>query len=552
MTAIDTMEAGNPRTEHHMSDVLLPDCVFELSESIVQSSESPTDRSNEIFQVSRDPGTYEVSISSHITLEDYKALSRPKDWDLLTGYAERMKGKSVVFINPTMEGGGVAMLRPPLVHMLNQLGVEAHWFVMEGDEEVFRVTKKIHNIMQDRLDPEVHLTEEEKTVHWEWNQKNAEVLKMQPSITEVDTLFIDDPQPAPLITLLSPYLNNPHIVWRDHIHTDHELMSDGASPQGKVADYLLKVCGVERVDAIIGHPREEFMLPGMEDRTVFAPATTDPFDDLNRELSSDEVLEGIAFINNEISKKNSELIREGRDEDIMSPIDISRRRILLVARFDESKGMDHAMKLGGLVRERMKAQGYYDQQLPQIVLVGNGSVDDPSGQPMYEQMLELRRQKYADEKDDFIIMRLRHNYAAMNALMSPSEAPMIGIQLSEKEGCETRISDEIEHGVPVVAFNNGGMPLQIIEGQSGYILDYSSSDHDLERGADTIARLLSNTGEFARLQQTTKSTGETFNRVNFGTISNVIRILRTLDLVRTGQPVDKLWKMDDLVATQLR
>ncbi len=548
---IYNMEAGHQRTEHNMSDVGLVDSLLAECENTVNHLEAPTDRSNEIYQVTRNSSTFEATVSSYVTLEDYKRLARPEDWNLLMHYAERMRDKSVVFINPTMEGGGVAMLRPPLVHILNKLGVDAHWFVMETDEEVFKVTKKIHNIMQDRLDPEDRLTEEEKTMHWEWNERNADVLGMQPSIREADYIFIDDPQPAPLISLLKPYLGNHHVLWRDHIHTDHELMCDPSTSQGEVARYLLDLCGVRQADIVIGHPREEFMLPGMEDKTVFAPATTDPFDDLNRELSPREIEEGITFINTEIDKKNHWLIREERYEDIMNHIDTSRRRIMLVARFDESKGMDHAMELGSMVRKRMRAQGYDGRELPQIILVGNGSVDDPSGKPMYEEMLRLRRDKHADEKEDFIVMRLRHNYAAMNALMCPGEAPMIGIQLSEKEGCETRISDEIEHGIPVVAFNNGGMPLQIIEGQSGFILDYSQPGHDLERGADIMARLMTDQDEFARLQKTTKSAGETFNRVSFGTISNIVRVLRALNLVQTGQPADKLWKMDDLVA-QLR
>lgn len=549
MAIVDIVQEQCPRTEQDMSDVVLPDSLLALGQDVINQIEQPADRSNEIFKVSRNDDTYEVTVTSDKTLRDYQMLTRPEDWRLLVEYAERMSGKSVIFINTTKEGGGVAMLRPPLVHLLNLLGVDARWFVMGDVKEVAEVTKKIHNIMQDRLEPDVRLTGAERIKHWAWNQNNAEVLGVQPAVAKADYLFIDDPQPAPLITLLKPYLeNDPHIIWRDHIHTDHELMSDPTTAQAEVARYLLDICGVRQADAIIGHPREEFMLPGMEVKTVFAPATTDPFDDLNRELTPNEVAEGIAFINNEISKKNSILIGEHRYEDVMSPIDTSRRRIVLVARFDESKGMDHAMKLGSLVRDHMKSKGYTGNELPQVILVGNGSVDDPSGPPMYEKMLKLRREQYKDEKEDLIIMRLRHNYGAMNALMCPSEAPMVGIQLSEKEGCETRISDEIEHGIPVVAFNNGGMPLQIHEGQSGYILDYSLPDHDLERGADIITQLMSDPTKYAHLQRTTKRTGETFNRVNFGTISNIIRILRTMTLIDTDQPMDNLWEMNDLVA----
>jgi glycosyltransferase involved in cell wall biosynthesis len=549
MPSLTLAEEPTNISDQTMYDPSPADSLFNLEQILGHQLDQPSDRSNEIFKVSRDANTYEVTVESNKTLEDYQKISRSRDWSLLLQYVEQMKSKSVVFINPTMEGGGVAMLRPPLVHLLNLLGVEAHWFVMEADAEVFKVTKKIHNILQDRLLPEERLTEEDKSKHWKWNQKNADVLGQQPEIINANILFIDDPQPAPLINLLkSSFLEMPKIIWRDHIHTDHELMSDPTSPQGEIAQYLLDTCGVRQADAVIGHPRLEFMLPGMEDKTAFAPATTDPFDDLNRELSATEIERGIAFINEEIDKKNALLKSEQHYEDVISNIDIARRRIVLVARFDESKGMDHAMKLGSMVRKRMTAQGYSGNDLPQVILIGNGSIDDPSGIPMYQKMLKLRREQYTDEKEDFIVMRLRHNYGAMNSLMCPSDAPMVGIQLSEKEGCETRISDEIEHGIPVVAFNNGGMPLQILEGRSGYILDYGLADHDLERGADIISRLMMNAEEYDHLQKTTKEAGETFNRVNFGTISNITRILRTMTIIHKAGSIDKLWLMDDLVA----
>lgn len=531
------------------------DTFFLLTNQLTElCAESSSDRDNEVFKVDRNSETYEVSVSSDKTLEDYRSLTTPDDWELLIKLSEQLKGNTISFINPTMEGGGVAMLRPPLVHLLKLLEIDAHWYVMEGNEEVFKITKKMHNIMQDRLDSDLYVTEDEYKIYWEWNAENAKVIGENKGVSDADFLFIDDPQPAPLIKLLQPHIKgNPNIIWRDHIHTDHELMSNPVSPQGKLARFLLEDCGINNVDAIICHPVERFILPGTEDITIFAPATTDPFDDLNRELSQEEINEGIEDINLQIKRKNKLLLGESEDrtEDMISEIDVSRPRILLVARFDESKGMDHAMELGALVHERMINEGYVGKDLPQIILVGNGSVDDPSGVPMYEKMLKLRREKYAKIKEDVVVMRLRHNYLAMNALMQRSDAAMVGIQLSEKEGCETRISDEIEHGLPVIAFNNGGMPLQIIEGESGFVLDFSKPDHDLNRGADIIKELLINNESYAKIQKSTIETGKSFNRRNFGTISNVLRILRTMICVNSDLPIDKYWKMDEIINSQI-
>lgn len=525
-----------------------------------QEQETQADRSNEVYRLSRNEHTYEVTVDSDVSLEDYRQLTPKQDWELLVSTVEKLHGKSIVFINPTMEGGGVAMLRPPVVHMLKLLGVDAHWYVMQGrgsenDPDPFVVTKKMHNISQRRTAPDEFLTEEDKSIHWSWNAQNAAVLSRQEVIQRADVVFIDDPQPAPLKTLLAEAVKpSSKWLWRNHIDTHAELMADPATPQGGVAAYILQQCGIQDVDAVIAHPVEQFIHPGMSEKTYFGPATTDPFDDLNRRLNPSEIHEGLQFINTEIDAKNAILRAEGREEDIQSRIDMNRKRIVLVARFDESKGMDKAMKLGCDVRKLLRQRGYEADELPQVVLVGNGSVDDPSGVPMYEEMLRLRREQFSEDSEDIVIMRLRHNYTAMNALMYPTggldgsdTAQIVGVQTSEAEGCETRISDWIRHGVPAVVFNNGGMPLQVQEGVSGYVLDYQKRDHDMQRGAEIISALMSDPKEYARMRASSERAAIEFNDREFTTTANVTRIARTIARSFEGKAADKVWKIADMV-----
>ena len=524
------------------------------------SSAGPeTSRSNEIFRLRRDDQTFEVFVDSDISLEDYEQLTPAEDWALMLSYAEQQRGKSIVFINPTWEGGGVAMLRPPLVHMLRALGVDAHWYVVDGrktpeDPDPFVVTKMMHNISQRQTDE--RLTDQDKGIHWGWNEGNVPVLRAQATIRNADVIFLDDPQPAPLKKLLEKDVNpNAKWIWRNHIDTDNKLMADPTTAQGEVAAYLLDSCGIRDVDAVIAHPVERFVHPGMEEKTYFGPATTDPFDDLNRRLDVDEIRAGIDFINAEIAAKNELLAASGRYEDMQAPLDPKQKRIVLVARFDESKGMDIAMELGIRTRQLMRESGVSEKILPQVVLIGNGSLDDPSGVPMYEEMLRLRREKYPDEAEHITIMRLKHNYAAMNALMYPSgevngsdDAQVIGIQTSVAEGCETRISDWIRHGVPVVVFNNGGMPLQVQEGTSGYVMDYAQPDHDIGLGAEIIKNLMMNPVAYAKMRQTTELAGRMFNDREFTTTANVTRILRVMIGVMRGDKADRDWQVSKMAA----
>lgn len=509
----------------------------------------------EVFRVRRDSVTYEAQIESDITLNDYKRSMLAEDWHLLEKYAQRLAGKTIVFINPTMQGGGVAILRPPLIHMLRQFGVDAHWYVMaaeldEGGNNPFEFTKLMHNISQRRTDERI--TENGKQIHENWCRVNAAVLTQQKAIRQADIIVIDDPQPAPLKKYIYEVNPTAKWVWRNHIDTNHDLMSDPTTPQGEVANYIMKECGIEDVDAVIAHPVEAFVHPGMENKTYFAPATIDLFDDLNKELTSQEVNDGLAFINYEINFKNKEFTKE----EYLYTIDPSRPRIAMVARFDESKGMDIAMEIGVQAYHLMQANGKTGKKLPQIVIVGNGSVDDPSGVPIFESMLELRRTKYSAEKNDIILMRLSHNYNAMNALMyygfnvsSSEETPgIVGLQTSLAEGCETRITDWIRHGVPVVVANRGGMPLQVKTGESGIIIDFSRSDYDIERAAAWIAELLQDTERYHALRQRTLRTSKIFNEREYVTAANATRLCRVFYNILHTIRADRVWLMSDLVA----
>ena len=505
----------------------------------------------EVFQVAWNSDTYEAVVTSELALVDYQAVTDSEDWSLLLKTAAPLKGKTIVFINPTLQGGGVAMLRPPLVHILRLLGVNAHWFVMKPNEpeepNPFLVTKKIHNISQRQVDE--FLTVYEMKIHEDWAAKNAAVLIQQPEIVQADIVVIDDPQPAPLKRFIEKANPNVKFAWRNHIDTSYDLMAQTGTPQQQVAEYIMKRHEIGDVDAVFAHPVEAFIHPGMEQKTYFGPATIEGFDDLNRDLTKKEILTGISFINQAIKEKNYELSAD----DQMAQIDINRPRLCLVARFDESKGMDRAMDIGVQVRRRLRENNVSESNLPQVIIVGNGSVDDPSGIPMFEEMLKLRREKYSDESEGIILARLVHNYQAMNSLMylNPTlkvsdAAPMIGMQTSEAEGMETRITDWIKHGIPVVITDRGGMPLQVKQGESGFVIpDNVDGKPDLDKGAEFIINLLSDQEAYLSFRDSTLRAYHTYNAREFSTIANVIRWLRLSGRILAGQSADRKWLLTE-------
>lgn len=514
---------------------------------------SPADRSHEIYRLERDPDTYEVHVNSDVGLGHYEDITRPEDWKLLKEQAEPLEGTKWVFVNPTMEGGGVAMLRPPLVHLMQELGIDARWHVMEPIHEAhrgnpFEVTKMMHNISQRQS--EQRLSDEDKELHKHWaDTENGPVLEGQDHIQNADFIVIDDPQPLPLMARLKRANPGAKFIWRNHIDTHNGLMSDPTSPQGEVASYLMDELGMREADAVVAHPVEDFLHPGMEDKTFFAPATVDPFDNLNRHLSEEEVVEGIEFINAEIEKKNLELMMAGREAD-MQPLlsmDPDRQRITLIARFDPSKGMDKAMEMGVRTRQILRELGTPEEELPEVVIVGNGSQDDPDGTRMFEEMLDRRRELYPEEAHGITIMRLKHNYDAMNALMWRSTLIM---QTSDAEGLENRVGDAIRHSKPVVISNRGGIKTQVLEGESGIILDYDKPGHDLERGAEFMTWMLSDPEAYQRMVESTGRQAETLISREFTTTANATRFMRIANHLRErpGAPADKVWKISEMVA----
>jgi alpha,alpha-trehalose phosphorylase (configuration-retaining) len=492
--------------------------------SLVQDGVEQLSIPEDAYSIEHDAETYEVHVKSYVTLADYERITPPEDMERLKEYAETMQGKELLFVNATASGGGVAIMRSPLVHLYSLLGVKARWFALkpgESDEkQFFDVTKKkFHNVLQDVSGPEVRLNDEDKAIYCRVIDANAEVLR-EPLRT-ADVIVIDDWQPAGLIPHLKGYEEtrvdgsmvyhlgiNPtaKILFRDHIQTEGQLMSTPGTPQHTTWDYIWRQNRVNEADVFVTHPMDEFVPPDVpENKVIFMPATGDLLDDLNRQLTDFEKRQGLDFINDQLASNQGQ-----------EPLDLSRPYIVLIARFDPSKGMPQGMESFVKAREKMKAKGVRAEDMPQLVVLGNGSIDDPDGLPELQRMMDIRA-GYGDIKDDIKIARVPHNDRAINALLKGAQ---LALQPSTKEGFESRVTDAILQGVPVIGSNRGGIPLQIVEGESGHVID----PYDTDRWADHIAELLTDTDRYGALRKRTAELAVT-NNYRFTTVPNALRWL---------------------------
>ena len=71
-------------------------------------------------------------MSNGITLESYREVAPKGAVDLLYKLAKRLEGRSILHVNSTRVGGGVAEILNRFVPLFNELGIKADWDVLTG------------------------------------------------------------------------------------------------------------------------------------------------------------------------------------------------------------------------------------------------------------------------------------------------------------------------------------------------------------------------------------------------------------------------------------
>jgi len=420
----------------------------------------------------------EVAVSELTTLEDYRDTATECDFKLAQQLAAAFAGKRLSFINATPQGGGVALMRHALIRYLRLLGVDAHWYVLLPKKEIFEITKsKFHNILQAVASPSFELTDEDKELYELWTAENA--LLLDPVFKSSDILVIDDPQPAGLIPLAKKAHPGVKILYRSHIQIVAALATQDDTPQQKTWSYLWQF--IQQADYFISHPMRMFVPDSVPaDKVLSMPATTDELDGLNKPLSEEQMATYLKHF-------NAILLKEGQQ-----PLDTDRPYIVQIARFDPSKGIPDVLDAYRQLRERLEEDA---RPLPQLVIAGNGSVDDPDGVPVYNLIKRiLQTEPYSQFADDIKVARLPHRDQILNTLIRKST---IALQLSIKEGFEIKVTEALLKGKPVIAYRVGGIPLQIDDSVTGYLVEVG----DTTLVADHLYTLLTDQDRYQKMSE---------------------------------------------------
>ncbi|KAG2219939.1 hypothetical protein INT45_010453 [Circinella minor] len=416
-------------------------------------------------------------------VEDYCETVSKDTWRVLKEMVKTFKQRDlqVSFFSSTPQGGG--------------------GFVMRPKPEIYAITKqKFHNVLQGIAQPDIELTEHDKQSFIEWTEDNATrfFLEEKGPIKKSDIFIIDDPQVTGLIPHIRKHAKNPNvpIIFRSHIELRADLLR--MYPTGREAktwEFLWNF--IKETDVFIAHPVENFVPDQVpKEKVVLMPATTDPLDGLNKTMSG---------INMDYYQRifNRMCVDQGSNE-----VDWERPYFVQIARFDPSKGIPDCLEAYSILRKKLDEMDYDPAYIPQLILCGHGSIDDPEGAVIYEDT-HRRIDRMVDYASDISVARLPPSDQLLNTVLRNAHA---ALQLSHREGFEIKVTEATFKGIPVIAYQAGGIPLQIREGINGFLLPVG----DVQGVADLMYQLLTQNDLHAKLkkQSTTCITEEFFTVTN--------------------------------------
>ncbi|MGB9705205.1 MAG: glycosyl transferase family 1, partial [Pyrobaculum sp.] len=186
-------------------------------------------------------------------LEKYAQFVGEDEIDAIVKLAQRLEDLSILHVNSTAAGGGVAEILNRLIPLMRELGLRADWKVIRGDQEFFTVTKTFHNALQGITSA---VPEHYYSIYEKWQEINASELDL-----DYDVVFIHDPQPAGLVK----YRKKGLWIWRCHI--------DLSTPDPHVWSYLRRY--VSQYNLAIFHI-PDFARDDLDIPQLLIPPSIDP------------------------------------------------------------------------------------------------------------------------------------------------------------------------------------------------------------------------------------------------------------------------------------
>ena len=425
------------------------------------------------------------------TLERFKTVLSEEQWERLQRAAERARkdfeGRVIWNVNSTARGGGVAELLSSLVPYSRAAGVDVRWVVIEGDPAFFKVTKRIHNMLHGTPVDGNGLSAGDEAAYLGTTERNAAELRSL--VAPDDLVLLHDPQTAGLVEPLRS--TGARVVWRCHVGAD--------APNDLVyAAWSFLLPFVIDADRIV-FSRTAFAWDGLDrSRVTVIPPSIDAFTPKNQPLpprSIEAILRATG-------------IHEGPTdgEAVYSRLDGSPARVVRSVERNGSTALPAAAPAVVQVSrwDRLKdpagvlrafAQGIAPSTDAHLVLAGPSTAavaDDPEGAEVLAEVtaqaerlpgrLRRRVHLFSLPMDD-----LQENAIIVNALQRRAD---VIVQKSLAEGFGLTVAEAMWKARPVVASAVGGVQDQIVDGESGVLVE----PDDLDGFARAVTGLLADPG----------------------------------------------------------
>lgn len=366
-------------------------------------------------------------------IEDYREIVGDEIITEIFHKSRKLYGKSILHVNSTYQGGGVAAILDKLVPLMSDLGLEVEWKILHGSHDFFTITKKFHNALQGE---DINFSQLKRSTYTGTNEKFSTYSRI-----DHDAVIIHDPQPLPLLRY---FKKREPWIWRCHV--------DLSTPNQEVWNYFKDF--MIRYDRLI-FSSEKFKHSDLTlDTNIIHPAI-DPLSVKNQEIDQDTI------------QKYLNKYHIPTDKPIISQI----------SRFDKWKDPQGVVEVFDLVKENVDCH---------LVLLGSMAIDDPEG----AQILDSLMKKVRDREDITVINK--ESDILVNVLQRVSS---VILQKSIKEGFGLTVTEALWKGTPVVASDVGGIPLQINDGESGFLVD----PNNYHQVADRVTTLLQDSELGAKL-----------------------------------------------------
>jgi trehalose synthase len=383
---------------------------------------------------------------------------------------ERLAGRTVLNVNSTATGGGVAEMLRGLLAYARGAGIDAQWVVISGDPHFFTITKRIHNNLHGAPGDGGPLGDDQRRHYEEVSRANADELLAV--VRPRDIVLLHDPQTAGLTQALARA--GVMVIWRCHVGADvpNEHTEQAWS---FLRPYL------EEVDAYV-FTRQQYT-PSWADptRTVVIPPSIDPFSAKNQEMSEadvEAVLHYVGLLESDhpvpvatYMREDGSMARIDRHVDVLQtgpPPPSDAPLVVQVSRWDPLKDMTGVMTAFA---------DYVDgSSTTHLLLAGpvvSGVADDPEGAATFERCIEVWRQLPHAERTRIHLACLPmhdtdENAAIVNAVQRHAA---VVTQKSLAEGFGLTVAEAMWKAKPIVASAVGGIVDQIVSGEHGLLVD---------------------------------------------------------------------------------